>query len=129
LHPEATNAKSGVWEHDPIPITADLNTPFIYFGIAPTLFDAPVCIYRTDMDWTCWSFLTYIKDSVMTKETHPIFGFEWGFRVEDDKISIKVLRMIDVSEAWESQRDLLEDKFPSWRFGVADGEVMVKEGN
>jgi len=128
LHPEATDTNSGVWEHDPIPITAELNTPFIYFGIAPTLFDAPFRMHRTDMDWTSWSFLTYIEDSVMTKEIHPILGFEWGFRVEEGRASIKVLRMIDVNEAWEVQRDLLERKFPGWRFGAVDGEVMVKEG-
>jgi len=64
----------------------------------------------------------------MTKEINPILGFEWGFRVEEGRVSIKVLRMVDVNEAWELQRDLLEGKFPGWRFGAVDGEVMVKEG-
>lgn len=118
--PAAIDPSNHKWNHDPIPITSDLNTPFIYFGTAPTLFDAPFRTHRTDMNWTCWSFLTYITDSVMTKHVHPILGFEWGFAIEDGSVRIKVLRMVDVGEAWETQRELLEGKFDGWRFGVVN---------
>lgn len=77
------------------------------------------------MDWTCWSFLTYIEDSLMSRSVRPILAFEWGFQIDCGDVSIKSLRLIDVRDAWEQQRDLLEKKFGSWSFETAHEDVQV----
>jgi hypothetical protein len=115
------------WEMDSLPITAATETPFCYFGPIPRLFDAPFRATRIDLDWTCWSFLTYIGDCVMTREVHPILVFEWGFRIEGGEVEIRELKRVNVGEAWEVQRGLLEERFPGWRFRRVEGEVVGSE--
>ena len=122
-----TAAAALTWEMDPVPITADLNTPFVWFGPEAQLFDAPSRAQRTNLDWTCWSFLTYIEDSLMSKAVKPILAFEWGFRVEDQQVTIKLLKLLDVHEAWEQQRLLLEGKFAGWHFDSFDDSVRVEQ--
>jgi hypothetical protein len=124
---ETSLASTAPWEMDLIPISETLNSPLIYFGTEPKLFDAPFRIHREDIDWTAWSFLTYIPDCLMTKVVHPILVFEWGFRIEGGKVTVKTLKMVDVQEAWEVQRDLMEERFPGWSFGVVDREVVVND--
>jgi hypothetical protein len=118
---------TGLWEMDLIPISEALNSPLIYFGPEPRLFDAPFRINREDMDWTAWSFLTYLPDCLMTQKVHPILVFEWGFRIEGGEVTTKMLKMVDVREAWEGQRELMEERFPGWRFGAVDREVVVSD--
>ncbi|KAG9852610.1 hypothetical protein KCU98_g9946, partial [Aureobasidium melanogenum] len=126
LNSESTPPEtSKLWEMDPIPIIADLDSPFIWFGPEPQLFDAPFRAHRTDMDWTCWSFLTYIEDSLMSKSVRPILVIEWGFRIDCGNVTIKTLRSIDVQEAWEQQLEMLEQKFGSWSFEPVDGDLEV----
>ncbi|KAG9668266.1 hypothetical protein KCU99_g6474, partial [Aureobasidium melanogenum] len=122
-----TTQTSDFWEMDPIPMTADLENPFILFGPEAQLFDAPFRSNRTDMDWTCWSFLTYIKDSLMSKSVRPILVIEWGFQIDAGNVTIKTLRLIDVQEAWEQQREMLEQKFGSWSFEPADEHLEVSQ--
>lgn len=127
LDPANINPSIHKWQHDPIPITAGVDTPFIWFGARPELFDAPFRVNRTDMEWTCRSFLTYLPDCVMERLVHPILVVEWGFWIRGGEVRIMPLRMVDVGEAWETQRGLLEEMFPNWRFGVKEKEVVVSE--
>jgi hypothetical protein len=60
----------------------------------------------------------------MTKEVHPILVFEWGFRIEEGEVVIKELKRVDVREAWEVQRGLLEARFPDWRFEEVEVDVV-----
>lgn len=122
-----SSQSTDLWELDPIPITANIDTPFIWFGPEPQLFDAPFRANRTDMDWTCWSFLTYIEDSLMSRSVRPILVFEWGFQIQDGNVTIKSLRLIDVRDAWEQQRGMLEKMFSSWLFEPAYEDVEVSD--
>ncbi|KAK5999988.1 hypothetical protein QM012_005076 [Aureobasidium pullulans] len=122
-----SKAPSDLWEFDPIPITADSDTPFIWFGPEPQLFDAPFRSNRTEMDWTSWSFLTYIKDSVMSRSVRPILVLEWGFRINGGNVTMKALRLIDVHEAWETQREMLEKRFGSWSFEPVEEDLEVSQ--
>jgi hypothetical protein len=63
----------------------------------------------------------------MTREVHPILVFEWGFRIEGGEVEIRELKRVDVGEAWEVQRGLLEERFPGWRFRGVEGEVVGSE--
>lgn len=116
----------GKWEMDPIPLASTLNTPFAWFGPEPQLFDAPSRLERKDIDWTAWSFLAYAEDSLMTKAVRPILGFEWGFGIEKGEVSIKSLKTLDVHQAWQQQRALLDSKFKGWRFDELDPDVRVE---
>lgn len=127
LSSPSTMMPSDLWEIDPLPITAHTDSPFIWFGPEPQLFDGPFRVNRTDMDWTCWSFLTYINDSVMTKSVRPIVVFEWGYRIDSGNVTIKTLKFIDVHKAWEQQRELLQQKFGSWSFESIDDDLTVNQ--
>ena len=127
LSSQPTTIPSDLWELDPVPITAHIDGPFIWFGLEPQLFDGPFRANRTDMDWTCWSFLTYIEDSLMSKSVCPILVFEWGFQIDRGNVTIKTLRLIGVQGAWEQQREMLEQKFGSWSFEPVDEHLEVSQ--
>ncbi|GAB7335632.1 hypothetical protein MBLNU13_g07955t1 [Cladosporium sp. NU13] len=110
-----SNISGAPWEMDPIPILADLNTPFAWFGPEPKLFDAPIRIGVQDLDWTCHSFLTYIEDGLMSKDVKPVLGFEWGFELHNGTPKLQILRELHLS-AWNEQLDLLERSFTGWKF-------------
>jgi hypothetical protein len=112
---EPANISASPWEMDPIPILADLNTPFAWFGPEPKLFDAPMRIGVQELDWTCHSFLTYIEDGLMSKDVKPVLGFEWGFELHDGTPKLKLLRELHLS-AWNEKLDLLERSFTGWKF-------------
>lgn len=79
------------------------------------------------MDWTSWTFLTYIPDICMSRSVTPILSFEWGFHIEGGNVAIKKLKHIDTHEAWEQQRNLLERQFPGWTFNPVNPNVEVTE--
>ncbi|KAK4954669.1 hypothetical protein LTR10_008102 [Elasticomyces elasticus] len=115
---------SGAFEMDPLPITADLNTPFCFFGAEPQLFDCPSRPKEVrDLDWTAVSFLTYIEDAALTRHVRPILAFQWGFRIVDGDVRVKQLQPCNVDEAWAQQQELLQSKFVDWRFSERDGRL------
>ncbi|KAK6435032.1 hypothetical protein LTR95_008781 [Oleoguttula sp. CCFEE 5521] len=121
-----TSPDKAKWEHDPLPITEGSGSPFIWFGPEAQLFDAP---FRSDrgesLDWTCHSFLAYLEDAVITKTIKPILGFEWGYVMQGGEVEIKELKLLDVSSAWEQQRQLLEEKFGEWKYEAFDKETKI----
>ncbi|CAD0108374.1 unnamed protein product [Aureobasidium uvarum] len=127
LSSQSTTSNSAEWELDLIPVTTDLNNPLIYFGAEPRLFDAPYRAERIDMDWTSWSFLTYIPDCLMTKVVRPILAIEWGFRIERGNVTIKTLRLLDINEAWDHQRVILAREFAGWTFEPVDQDLVVDD--
>lgn len=112
---ELPTTSAAPWEMDPIPILADLNTPFAWFGPEPKLFDAPMRIGVQELDWTCHSFLTYIEDGLMSKDVKPVLGFEWGFELRGGEPKLKLLRELQLT-AWNDQLGLLESSFTEWKF-------------
>ncbi|KAK5732438.1 hypothetical protein LTR17_010494 [Elasticomyces elasticus] len=103
---------SGAFEMDPLPITADLSTPFCFFGAEPQLFDCPSRPKEIrNPDWTAVSFLTYIKDTALTRH------------IVDGDVRVKQLQPCNVDEAWAQQRELLESRFDDWRFSQRDGRL------
>ena len=112
---EPSEINAAPWEMDPIPILADLNTPFAWFGPEPKLFDAPMRIGVQELDWTCHSFLTYIEDGLMSKNVKPVLAFEWGFELHNGTPKLKLLRELQLG-AWNEHLDLLESSFRGWRF-------------
>ena len=77
-----TTAQGSYTEMDPLTLVGEVAHPFAFFGVTPTLFDAPARHSRADLDWLAHSFLCYIKDDGQdVKTVQAITGFSWGFTI------------------------------------------------
>lgn len=90
---------------DPLALFRDVATPFAFFGIAPTLFDAPFRESRYDLVWKARAFLAASHDGVMSKTIHPLAAFEWGFTVAEGAIIIDDPTELSVA-TWNEHRQL-----------------------
>jgi hypothetical protein len=112
------NGSSGQrFEMDPLEILGDVPHPFCFFGIKPTLFNAPSRDSRADLDWLAHSFLCHIADRAI-REVQALVGFSWGFKIADGTarpIPPRGLESVD----WNQHLGLLHAEHPVWRF--ADG--------
>jgi hypothetical protein len=68
-------------EVDLPPFLLGSNTPMMYFGYLPTMFDAPANPHHPDGDWTAFTFLTAIPDLVVSRSVQALTGFRWGYRL------------------------------------------------
>src|SRR5207302_2556838 len=107
---------SSEWELDPLVLLSALDLPFAFFGLAPTLFDAPVRRDRTAvLHWTAHSFLCAVPGPVGEHIVTPVAAFRWGFQLRDGDISIEGPSALAVS-AWNEHRPMLTRAYPSWTF-------------
>jgi hypothetical protein len=104
-----------VYEMDPLALFRGVNTPYAFFGIKPTLFDAPYRDTTRDVSWHARSYLAMTSDAVISREALPVAGFTWGFQISRSTVTIEPLRELDI-RSWESHLDLLERTYPGWRF-------------
>jgi hypothetical protein len=91
-------------------------SPYCWYGILPTLFDAPSRDERVHLDWVAHSFLAawpwYGDHRIVT----PILGFSWGFHIADDGAS-ELNPLVPLTAAdWESHLPYLRDTYPDWSF-------------
>ena len=100
------------FEPDPLEALGRLPHPFCWFGIEPTLFDAPSRPGRFRMHWTAHSFLCTIADP---PHVRAILGFAWGFAIADEAIALDAAAKLDQS-AWDAHLPLLRTEYPAWRF-------------
>lgn len=114
---QSTNA-SGAFELDPLSLFRDVDTPFAFFGVRPTLFDAPFRDTRYDLSWTARSFLCAVPDAVMSKVVEPVAAFEWGFTVVAEAVTIESPQALEIA-AWDEHVALLQTTFPDWRFAAS----------
>ncbi len=106
------------WTADPLEIYGGLNTPFGFYGIAPTLFDAPSRRDRTrSLEWRAESYLCVAPSSPMTREALPVAAFSWGFTMANGEISIAEPHPIPLS-TWTGHVQLLESEYPGWVFEI-----------
>ena len=113
---------SGEFEMDPLALFRGVNTPFAFFGVKPTLFDAPFRASRDDLSWTARSFLCALPDAVVSKVVVPLAAFTWGFAVTPATITIKPPAELEL-DAWAEHLPLLRSSFPGWTFdGGGAGE-------
>ncbi len=104
------------WETDPLEVFGDLDTPFGFHGVAPTLFDAPVRSDRSrPLDWCAESYLCLAPSDPMAREARPVAAFSWGFVVDGGGITVAEPRVLPRS-AWTAHVDLLGTAYPTWTF-------------
>lgn len=128
-----TSKESGEWELDMVPWSADLGTPFAYWGHNPTAFDAP-CRSPPDngvveeIIWRAQSFLCVLEDAAATKRVRVIRGTAtgWGFDVSsvqtsdgktERKITISPVEVLNLEEEWTARLELLRKVCPAFTFG------------
>jgi hypothetical protein len=105
------------FEMDPLEVLGDLPHPFCFFGIKPTLFDAPSRDSRADLEWVAHSFLCSVADEAYPA-VHALAGFAWGFTVAAGVSTPTPPHRLEPAE-WDQHLDLLHAEHPAWRF--ADG--------
>jgi hypothetical protein len=103
------------FELDPLRLFTGLPMPFAWFGIKPTLFDAPLRRDRRDREWVAHSFLCYSPSGVATREISAVLGFSWGFVQTSEQVEISDPEQIP-SSLWDAHHDLLTDTYADWIF-------------
>ena len=100
---------------DKPPQLADDGSPYCFWGLKPSFFDAPSTTARLRR-WVAHAFLTVSPDALMTKEVRPLCGFSWGYSTLGPSPEATPVRPIG-EESWRAVRDVLADHYPAWRFG------------
>jgi hypothetical protein len=102
------------FEVDPIAAFRDVATHFAWFGIRPTLFDAPFQFSREDLSWLCHSCLCFVPDAVLSPRVRALAGFSWGFEATGGAVT---LRRVDLpASAWNETLVVLREAYPGWTF-------------
>lgn len=111
------NASAGrEFEMDPLGPFSDSPSPFCFFGLAPTLFDAPSRDRRQELTWLAHSYLAVLDEIDERRGVRPLLGFEWGFEIAaEGPISLRVPARLEAS-AWDSHLPMLRAAYPTWSF-------------
>ncbi len=104
-----------VFQLDPLVLCAGVDTPYAFFGIAPTLFDAPYRDTSQDVVWQARSYLATTPDAVLTQAAVPLVAFTWGFRIRAGSITLEPPAPLDVAH-WSEHLSVLEGTHPGWNF-------------
>ena len=111
----ATDSANGQFEMDPIAIYSEVPTPFAWYGLKPTLFDAPSRQTRSDVVWRAHSFLCVSLDAVLTRHVRAVAGFSWGFDISGGDITIAGPVPLEPT-SWDEHLTFLTTSYPSWAF-------------
>jgi hypothetical protein len=90
--------------------------PFTFYGVSPTLFDAPH-YDGEDFDFLAHTFLAGLGGELLEfrHEARAVLGFSWGCRKRGPQIEL--LRPEPLPpEGWDSHRDYLARTYPEWTF-------------
>ena len=101
---------------DPFKLYERAPTPYCWYGITPTLFDAPSRDERDDLDWIAHSFLAASPLRGNRRSVMPLLGFSWGFHIFDEKnIMLKPVTPLTSSD-WDAHLPYLRDTYKEWQF-------------
>ena len=93
-----------------------LSHPFGFFGISPTLFDAPHTDDE-DADFLAHTFLCGLGGELLEfrREARAVLGFSWGFAKRGSQFTFFGPDPLP-PEGWERHRGYLIETFPDWTF-------------
>ena len=113
---EPSPAPPSRFEIDPLRIFAGINVPFGFYGLQPTLFDAPSRHDRQQtLNWVAHAFLCASPGHPMERALQPVAAFRWGFRMEGGLIETVSPEPLALS-TWDGHRAVLRASFPGWLF-------------
>lgn len=101
---------------DPFGLYGQAPSPYCWYGIAPTLFDAPGRVERARLDWVAHSFLAASPLRGNRRVVTPLLGFAWGFHIaEDGNVALKPVTSLAAAD-WASHLPYLRSNYPEWQF-------------
>ena len=101
---------------DPFRLYERAPTPYCWYGILPTLFDAPSRDERIHLEWIAHSFLAVSPLRGDCRVVTPLLGFSWGFYISEEG-SITLNSNIPLSGSdWNAHLPYLRESYPEWRF-------------
>ena len=103
-----------VVEVDHPPQLSDAGTPYCYWGICPSFFDAPSTTLE-GITWVAEVFLTASPDAVMTRTVQPVCGFRWGYTTTRNPPELLPVEQIGAG-GWKTARAALQERYPDWDF-------------
>jgi len=92
--------------------------PFGFYGLAPTLFDAPHTD-RDDWDFLAHSFLCGLGEDTLDGrgEIDALLGFSWGFEKRRGEVTLIGPSLLSPSD-WDRHHAFLREAFPRWSFAA-----------
>ncbi|NED91591.1 hypothetical protein G3I76_67405 [Streptomyces sp. SID11233] len=111
------NASGGAdFDMDPFILFEDAPSPYCFFGINPTLFDAPSRAERRPMAWLAHSFLAYTPLDREQRCVIPLTGFSWGFGIDaEGNIPVRPAAALTAAD-WDEHLPYLGTSYPAWEF-------------
>lgn len=109
------SVRPDVFELDPLALHAEVNTPYAFFGIKPTLFDAPYRKIGQNLVWRARLYLATSPDAVVARAAVPLLAFSWGFRIAAGYVTLEPPALLDIAR-WSEHLPVLEDAHPGWSF-------------
>ncbi|MEV7402441.1 hypothetical protein AB0N93_18900 [Streptomyces sp. NPDC091267] len=111
------NASGGAdFEMDPFVLFEDAPSPYAFFGLAPTLFDAPSRAERRSMAWLAHSFLAHTPLDGAERRVLPLAGFSWGFDMDAaGGITVRPATALTTAD-WDGHVPYLSAAHPAWGF-------------
>ncbi|MBI3647343.1 MAG: hypothetical protein HY240_01040 [Actinobacteria bacterium] len=100
------------------PQLSDTDTPYMAFGVRPTMFDAPSFVDVQNVAWSADSFLVYTPDAVLSRHLVATCGFRWGYDITDGMVGARALGLA-TQEDWGRNLGDLRPRFASWDFEPA----------
>lgn len=89
------------------------DSPYAFYGLAPTLFDGPGRDHRNDLDWLAHAFLAHTP--LRTNTIEVLLGFSWGFRFRTQEVEI--INPVPLHhDEWAVHQELLTAEHPAWTF-------------
>lgn len=90
--------------------------PFGFYGISPTLFDAPH-FDGENFDFLAHTFLCGLGGELLEfrREARALLGFSWGCRKRGPEIEPFDPEPLP-SAVWDNHREYLARRFPEWTF-------------
>jgi hypothetical protein len=113
------------FEVDPFGLFGDAPSPYCWYGIEPTLFDAPSRAHAPPAEWVAHSFLatTPIREVMEgnPRRVVPLVGFGWGFDSVDESMQLRNIARLATTD-WDAHLSVLRASYPLWTF--ADGRSL-----
>ncbi len=111
------NSSAGsTFDMDPFYLFEDAPSPYAFFGLNPTLFDAPSRDRRDPLNWTAHSYLAWTPMDDTERRVLPLAGFSWGFDIAPDRsITLQPVRTLSPGN-WDAHLPYLDTTYPRWSF-------------
>ncbi len=104
------------WQADPFDLFEDSTSPYVWFGVTPTLFDAPSRRHDVPLRWRARSFLATTPWDQPDRLVVPLAGFEWGYDSDSTgALAVRGPEQLPVT-AWQTHVPYLRARYDRWIF-------------